>query len=176
MARGHAPASSPGTLTDDFSFLPPFFLPAVGLVLRQRREQTHAALARWPEQSNSGCSPLLRPTFNQTMKNKLVVVTDLAALKAYQLHRPEPGSSPRLDLLEAVELNGAHEKMTDQVSDLGGRFGKGGGLSNGTSAGERHNFELEHRKRPGRVLQQRVVDPDADLFAGDQVSLDEMGR
>jgi len=90
------------------------------------------------------------------MKNKLVVVTDLAALKAYQLHRPEPGSSPRLDLLEAVELNGAHEKMTDQVSDLGGRFGKGGGLSNGTSAGERHNFELEHRKRLVRQLTDKL--------------------
>jgi hypothetical protein len=99
------------------------------------------------------------------MKKKLVVVTDLAALKAYHLHQPEPDTSPRLDLVEALELSSAHEKMTDQVSDLGGRFGKGGGLASGASAGERHNFELEHRKR----LVRQLTDKLSKLLSADTV-------
>lgn len=100
------------------------------------------------------------------MKSKLVVVTDLAVLKAYRLHRPDADSSVRLDLIEALELNGAHEKMTDQVSDLGGRFNKGGGPGTGASAGERHNFELEHRKRLVKQLTEKL----AKLLHADDVT------
>ena len=81
------------------------------------------------------------------MKNKLVIVTDLASLKAYKLSRPDPESSLRLELVDHLELNGAHEKLTDKVSDLAGRFGKGGGPASGAAVGERHNIELEQRKR-----------------------------
>ena len=99
------------------------------------------------------------------MKSKLVVVTDLAVLKAYHLHRPDPDSSLHLDLLESLELNVAHEKMTDQVSDLGGRFNKGG-PGTGASAGERHNIELEHRKR----LVRQLADKLSKLLRADNVT------
>lgn len=89
------------------------------------------------------------------MKNKIVVVTDLGSLKAYQLVNAQPGVSPRLELIEELQLNGAHQKLTEQVSDLGGRFGKGG-QGNGTSAGERHNIELEHRKRLVKQLTEKL--------------------
>ena len=92
---------------------------------------------------------------NQLMKNKLVVVTDLGSLKAYQLTNAEPGVSPRLDLIEELQLNDAHQKLTDQVSDLAGRFGKGA-PGNGSSVGERHNIDLEHRKRFVKQLTEKL--------------------
>lgn len=90
------------------------------------------------------------------MKNKLVVVTDLGSLKAYKLEQNNFGRTPRLELLQELEIADAHEKLTDKVSDLAGRFGKGGGPGTGASAGERHNIELEHRKRLVRQLTDRV--------------------
>lgn len=90
------------------------------------------------------------------MKQKLVVVTDLGSLKAYRLEKNDFGRSPRLELLEDLQLTGAHERITDQVSDLAGRFGKGGGPGTGASAGERHNIELEHRRRLVRQLTDRL--------------------
>lgn len=98
------------------------------------------------------------------MKNRIVVVTDLGSLKAYRLANAQPGISPRLELLEDLHLNGAHQKLTDQVSDSGGRFGKGG-VGNGASAGERHNIELEHRKR----LVKQITEKLADLLRPDEV-------
>jgi hypothetical protein len=98
------------------------------------------------------------------MKNRIVVVTDLGSLKAYKLANAQPGISPRLELLEELQLNGAHQKLTDKVSDLGGRFGKGG-LGNGASVGERHNIELEHRKR----LVKQLTDKLATLLRADGV-------
>ena len=118
--------------------------------------QTGAVLARRSEQPNLYFSVPPGQFRSQTMKSKLVVVTDLAVLKAYHLHRPDPDSSLHLDLLESMELTGAHEKMTDQVSDLAGRFGKGGGPGAGASFGERHNIELEHRKRLVRQLTDKL--------------------
>ncbi len=90
------------------------------------------------------------------MKNKIVVVTDLGSFKAYKVDPHDFGRSPRLELLEAVELADAHEKLTDKVSDLAGRFGKGGGPNSATAVGERHNIELEHRKRLVKRLAERL--------------------
>jgi hypothetical protein len=90
------------------------------------------------------------------MKNKLVVVTDLGSLKAYKLDKNELGRNPRLELLEHVEIADAHEKLTDKVSDLAGRFGKGGKPGEGASAGERHNIQLEQRRRLVRRLADRL--------------------
>jgi hypothetical protein len=86
------------------------------------------------------------------MKNKIVVVTDLGTLKAYKVDKHDFGRSPRLELLQDLQIADAHEKLTDKVTDLAGRFGKGGGPGTGAGAGERHNIELEHRKRLVRRL------------------------
>lgn len=92
------------------------------------------------------------------MKNTLVVVADLACLKAYRLENNELSRTPRLELVEHFDNADAHGKLVDRVSDSGGRFPRATGRPNGSGAmsdGERHNIELEQRKRLVRQLAQR---------------------
>jgi hypothetical protein len=95
----------------------------------------------------------------ETMKNTLVVVTDLGCFKAYKLeNNSHLNHSPRLELLEQYDNAEAHGKLGDRVSDLAGRFPRrtGGSHTNGAmSDGERHNIALEQRKRLVRQLAQR---------------------
>jgi protein required for attachment to host cells len=93
------------------------------------------------------------------MKNTLVVVADLACLKAFRLENNELSRTPRLELVEQFDNADAHGKLVDRVSDLSGRFPRGTGRTNGAGAmsdGERHNIELEQRKRMVRQLAQRL--------------------
>ena len=66
--------------------------------------------------------------------------------------------TPHLDLLEQYSNTEAHGRLGDKVSDLSGRFPRGTGLKAGgaMSDGERHNIELESRKRLVRQLAQRL--------------------
>ena len=92
------------------------------------------------------------------MKNTLLVVADLACLKAYRLET-EPGSdSLRLYLIDEINDRSAHTKLVDRVSDLAGRFPRstGNGASGAMSDGERHNIQLELRKRRVRELARRI--------------------
>jgi hypothetical protein len=96
---------------------------------------------------------------NKTMKNTLVVVMDLGCLKAYRLENHHPNQTPRLELVEEFNSADAHEKLVDKVTDLSGRFPRRSGVANGRGAmsdGERHNIELEARKRLVRQLAQRL--------------------
>ncbi len=93
------------------------------------------------------------------MKNTLLVVADLGGYKAYKLEpNQQPSRPPRLELLEHYDNEHAHDRLVDKVSDLGGRFPRAGGIPPGgpMSAGERHNIELETRKRLVRQLAQRL--------------------
>jgi hypothetical protein len=93
------------------------------------------------------------------MKNTLVVVMDLGCLKAYRLENNHHYSTPRLELVEEFNNADAHGKLGDKVSDLSGRFPRRTGPSNTAAAmsdGERHNIELEGRKRLVRELAQRL--------------------
>ncbi len=93
------------------------------------------------------------------MKNTLLVVADLGGYKAFRLQNNEqPDRAPRLELLEQFDNNQAHDRLVDKVSDAGGRFPRAGGIRPGgaMSAGERHNIELETRKRLVRQLAQRI--------------------
>lgn len=84
------------------------------------------------------------------MKKRVVVVADLGNFKAYRLDDNQFNSSPRLELVEEFETVAGHEKMIDQLSDEPGRFPKSAGMpgiSGDMSAGERHNIELEQRRR-----------------------------
>src|SRR5690349_20299816 len=93
------------------------------------------------------------------MKNTLVVVTDLGCFKAFKLeNNSHLNHSPRLELLEEYENAEAHGKLVNRVSDLAGRFPRRTGASNNSamSDGERHNIELEQRKRLVRQLAQRL--------------------
>ncbi len=92
------------------------------------------------------------------MKNTLVVVTDLACLKAFRLENHHPNRAPRLELVEEFNNADAHGKLGDKVTDLSGRFPRRAGVANARGAmsdGERHNIELESRKRLVRQLAQR---------------------
>ena len=91
------------------------------------------------------------------MKNTLVVVADLACLKAYRLDQSELNRTPRLEPVEEVETPEAHGKLVDRVSDLAGRFPRGGPTPNGSAMadGERHNIDRELRKRLVRQLARR---------------------
>jgi hypothetical protein len=93
------------------------------------------------------------------MKNTLVVVTDLGCLKAYRLENNQPKQTPRLELVEEFNNADAHGKLVEKVTDLSGRFPRSAGLPNAKGAmsdGERHNIELESRKRMVRQLAQRL--------------------
>ena len=93
------------------------------------------------------------------MKNTLVVVTDLGCFKAFRLENNQPHQTPHLELLEEFNSADAHEKLVDKVTDLSGRFSRssgGAGARGPMSDGERHNIELESRKRLVRRLAQRL--------------------
>lgn len=92
------------------------------------------------------------------MKNTLVVVADLGCYKAFRIDGNHLGPTPRLEVVEEWQLAEAHSRLVDKVTDLSGRFPRGTGTrANGTmSDGERHNIELETRKRLIRQLAQRL--------------------
>lgn len=92
------------------------------------------------------------------MKNTLLVVVDLGGFKAFKLENHQLNRSPRLELLEQFDNTEAHGRLVDQVSDLSGRFPRGTGMkaAGAMSDGERHNIELETRKRLVRRLAQRL--------------------
>jgi hypothetical protein len=88
------------------------------------------------------------------MKNTLVVVVDLGCLKAFRLENGVT-RTPRLELIEQFDNPKAHDRLVERVTDLSGRFPRGAAKpANGNvmSDGERHNIELEERKRMVREL------------------------
>jgi hypothetical protein len=95
------------------------------------------------------------------MKNTLVVVTDLGCFKAFKLENNQVNRTPRLELLEEFNNEEAHERLVERVTDLSGRFPRGAaksGVSGPMSDGERHNIELESRKRLVRQMAARFND------------------
>jgi hypothetical protein len=92
---------------------------------------------------------------NESMKNTLVVVAGLSCYKAFKLENHHPDRPPRLELLEQFDNPEAHSHLVDKVSDLSGRF-PSGTIGGSMSDGERHNIQLETRKRLVRQLAQRL--------------------
>jgi hypothetical protein len=92
------------------------------------------------------------------MKNTLVVVADLGCFKAFKLENTQLYRTPRLALLEQFDNPEAHGRLVEKVSDLSGRFPRGTGLkaAGAMSDGERHNIDLELRKRLVRQMAQRL--------------------
>ena len=91
--------------------------------------------------------------------NTLLVVADLGGFKAFKLEDGNAlNQTPRLELLEQFDNREAHHRMVDKVSDLAGRFPRATGSRalGAMSDGERHNIELESRKRFIRQLAQRL--------------------
>ena len=92
------------------------------------------------------------------MKNTLLVVADLGGFKAFKLENNQLNRAPRLEFIEEFDNKAAHGRLVDRVTDLAGRFPRRTGTSAGCamSDGERHNIELESRRRLVRQLAQRL--------------------
>src|SRR6476619_3527785 len=103
------------------------------------------------------------------MKRTLILLADLGCLKAFKLENGEANRSPRMEPIEEFSQPEAHERMVDEVTGMSGRFHRGSTKSNAAGAssnGERHNIDLEKRKRLVRNLAGRVnrlaKDPEID--------------
>ncbi|MGN6553452.1 MAG: host attachment protein [Verrucomicrobiota bacterium] len=92
------------------------------------------------------------------MKKNALIVANLEELKAYGMDDDPLYSSPRLELIDQFHT-GAHRKLVDEATDLAGRFPRASvarDVMGGMSIGERHNIELEKRKRCTRQLAGRI--------------------
>ena len=88
------------------------------------------------------------------MRNTWIVVTDLEELKAYRVDSDPLYSNPRLELVDHARTT-ANRRLVEEVTDQAGRFPRTGVGPNGVGGmarGERHNMELEKRKRCIRKL------------------------
>jgi hypothetical protein len=90
------------------------------------------------------------------MKSTLLIVTDLGCLKAYRVVDGQLNRSPHLELVEEFTNAEAHDKLVDKVTDLAGRFPRSSGTQGGMADGERHNIQLEFRRRVVGQLAQRL--------------------
>ena len=91
----------------------------------------------------------------EIMKRQLLIVTDLGSFKAYAVEDSQMNTTPRLELIEQFTPEEPHRRMTDKLSDLAGRY-RAPGTKGGSLFGERHNIELEERKRLVRRLSGRL--------------------
>lgn len=94
------------------------------------------------------------------MRKKWVVLADLGCLKAYEVDHSPVNGQPRLELRETFENPEVHHRLSEVLTDQPGRFARG---SRGTpsnyeiASGERHNIELEQRRRWIRQLADRLT-------------------
>ena len=80
------------------------------------------------------------------MENHLVIVTDLGQFKAYR-YELTPKKTPRLELLEGVCWDEAHQHFDELVTDMAGR--RAGATQRGWGAPitDDHNLKLENERR-----------------------------
>lgn len=103
------------------------------------------------------------------MNPKLLIITDLGSLKAYQLGAT-PRGTPRLEPLEEIALTEAHQRVVDRVSDLAGRRAAPARNNNmAAPVGDDHNLKLETRRRltreiAGHILRLARQHPEASLW------------
>lgn len=94
------------------------------------------------------------------MTRKLVVLMDAGRFKAYRWEDSDQFSQPRLVLLEDWETE-VNDRMSEALTDQAGAFQKGGrsfSAANDMSNGERHNIDLERRRRALRRMADRVAE------------------
>jgi len=104
-------------------------------------------------------SVLAAVTNREIMKNTVLVVAELGGFKAFKLENNNHlNRVPRLEFIEQFDNADAHGRLVEKVSDLSGRFPRGSGLkeAGAMSDGERHNIQLEARKRLIRKLAERL--------------------
>ncbi|MEA3186542.1 MAG: hypothetical protein QOD99_372 [Chthoniobacter sp.] len=87
------------------------------------------------------------------MAEKLIILADLGHLKAYRVRRDPMETTPRLELVDEVDLIDAHGRLQDKVTDQAGRFPNAGG---GMSIGENHNLLSEMDRRQVKQIAERI--------------------
>jgi len=85
--------------------------------------------------------------------DKIVIITaDLGRFKAYRI-TSELLESPRVTLIESYDSIEGLSKLGDKLSDSAGSFGRGGGKNEvAKGSGERHNIELETKKKLVKMI------------------------
>jgi hypothetical protein len=90
-------------------------------------------------------------------KLHLIIVSDLGCLNAYRVLYDELTGKPRLEIIESLTLIEARKRLRELLSDEGGRFPViSVHLTAAGATGERHNLELERRKRLLSVLAEAI--------------------
>lgn len=90
------------------------------------------------------------------MQKKLMIVTDLGQLKAYEVQFPSKGS-PRIETLEEQKIEAGHQRVVDQVTDLAGRHGAPTHGRWASPWGDAHNLELETERRLVKQIAQHIT-------------------
>lgn len=92
------------------------------------------------------------------MDRILIITADLGHFKAYRITK-EPLESPRVTLIDSYDSIEGHGKLGDKLSDAAGRFRRGGGKKESAKgAGERHNIELETKKKIIKMIAKDIDD------------------
>jgi hypothetical protein len=81
------------------------------------------------------------------MKNKLLIVADLGLMKVYKLDFTLEQHTPRLEQLEELVLEDAHNRVLDKVTDEAGRHVSPAQKNRGTPLADEHNLKLELKRR-----------------------------
>jgi hypothetical protein len=89
------------------------------------------------------------------MTNTIIVATDLGAFKAYRLDRTQM-NTPRLELIEEMELVDGHGRLGDKVTDQAGRYSVPM-QSMAMSYGERQKIGLELKRRLIKQIAARLT-------------------
>lgn len=88
----------------------------------------------------------------------LIIVADRGSMKAYRV-ADTPNRGPSLQLLQALEITGAHLSTGEKVTDQPGKFPMSDGSAfHATSVGERTGLELENEKREVRQLADYITE------------------
>ncbi|RYD72098.1 MAG: hypothetical protein EOP84_23760 [Verrucomicrobiaceae bacterium] len=96
------------------------------------------------------------------MKSSFIIVADRGNLKAYRVEKVPNDRPPRVQLVQAFTLTGAHMKISEINTDMAGRFPQGStpGQSQGrhqNAIAEQHNLPLEIDKRLVKQLAEHIT-------------------
>ena len=92
-------------------------------------------------------------------KSSFLIVADRGNLKAFRLEKLATERPPRLELVQALSITAAHQKLSELVTDQAGRFPVGsGGMSQGRhqNAISESNLDLENDRRIQKELAARI--------------------
>lgn len=93
------------------------------------------------------------------MKTKLIIAADLGLLRAYRVVQGREDRQAHLELVDELQPESAHQKISDQLSDQAGRFAKGSGVDGvpgDLGSGEQHDFRLEQHRRLIKLLAGKI--------------------